>query len=243
VLISRDWSGVTEILRKAEEYLIENGLAANIEHGFTQAGGGLQSTTLGKAIVSAALSIDEGLFVHRELERSMRKFILDDELVIPSPSITHLTSQHLIYHCTPVYAQCEIDWKIFRSIFDGLSDTSVLVASAIGVSPTLINRMAQGGTLKEDTPSDQEKLRIHRRFWISLMVQQLIKEEPLSKVAETFGIERGFLQNLSSTTSGFASMVQTFCSTLRWGNLALLLGGFKDRLAFGIFCAGREVDV
>ena len=94
--------------------------------------------------------------------------------------------------------------------------------------------MAQGGSLKEDTPSDQEKLRIHRRFWISLILQQLIREEPLSKVAENFGIERGFLQNLSSTTSGFASMVQTFCSKLGWGNLALLLGGFKDRLAFGV---------
>lgn len=66
------------------------------------------------------------------------------------------------------------------------------------------------------------------------MLQHLIKEEPLSKVAESFGIERGFLQNLSSTTTGFASMVQTFCSRLGWENLALLLGGFKERLVFGI---------
>lgn len=66
------------------------------------------------------------------------------------------------------------------------------------------------------------------------MLQHLIKEEPLSKVAESFGIERGFLQNLSSTTTGFASMVQTFCSRLGWGNLALLLGGFKERLVFGM---------
>jgi hypothetical protein len=55
-----------------------------IEEGFTQAGGGLQATILGKAIVSSALSIDEGLFVHRELKRSMRSFILDDELVSPT---------------------------------------------------------------------------------------------------------------------------------------------------------------
>ena len=79
--MSRASVRVDEVLRKATEYLIENGLAENIEQGFTQAGGGLKATTLGKAIVSAVLSIDEGLFVHRELERSMRKFILDDELV------------------------------------------------------------------------------------------------------------------------------------------------------------------
>jgi DNA polymerase theta len=143
----------------------------------------------------------------------------------------------MIYHCTPVYAQCEVDWKILRSKFDGLSETSTLVATTIGVSPVLINRLAQGAVLKDDTPENREKLRIHKRFWISLMLQQLIKEEPLSKVAESFGIERGFLQSLCSTTTGFASMVQSFCTKIGWGSLALLLGGFKDRLLFGMsFC-------
>ena len=108
------------------------------------------------------------------------------------------------------------------------------MATTIGVSPTLINRLAQGASLKDDTPQNQEKLRIHRRFWISLMLQQLIKEEPLSKVSESFGIERGFLQSLCSTTAGFASMVQKFCSRLGWGSLAMLLGGFKERLVFGL---------
>jgi len=66
------------------------------------------------------------------------------------------------------------------------------------------------------------------------MLQQLIKEEPLSKVAESFSIERGFLQSLAATTSGFASMVERFCKVVGWGNLALLLGGFKERLLFGM---------
>lgn len=66
------------------------------------------------------------------------------------------------------------------------------------------------------------------------MLQQLIKEEPISKVAESFGIERGFLQSLCSTTTGFATMVQSFCRRIGWGNLALLFGGFKDRFLFGM---------
>lgn len=56
----------------------------------------------------------------------------------------------------------------------------------------------------------------------------------MSKVAESFSIERGFLQSLASTTTGFAGMVQTFCAKLGWGNLAILLGGFKERLVFGV---------
>jgi hypothetical protein len=85
-----------------------------------------------------------------------------------------------------------VDWKILRSKFDSLSETSVIVATTIGVSPVLINRLAQGASLKDDTPANREKLRIHRRFWIALMLQHLIKEEPLSKVAERFGAEFEF---------------------------------------------------
>jgi hypothetical protein len=140
----------------------------------------------------------------------------------------------MIYHCTPVYAQCEINYKLLRTKFDSLPESSVLVATALGISPALINRCAQGYVLNDSTPSNAEKLRIHKRFWISLMLQQLIKEEPLSKVAESFAIERGFLQSLAGTTSGFASMVERFCKVVGWGNLALLLGGFKERLLFGM---------
>lgn len=79
----RSIESVLDILNNTTTYLLENGLVETIEDGFTQSGGALKSTTLGKAIVSSALSIDEGLFVYRELQRSMRRFILDDELVYP----------------------------------------------------------------------------------------------------------------------------------------------------------------
>jgi hypothetical protein len=102
----------------------------------------------------------------------------------------------------------------------------------VGISPSLINRLAQGATLK-NIPEREEKLRIHTRFWIALMLQQLIKEEPISKVSEKFEVDRGFVQSLATHTSGFAGMLQTFCSKIGWGNLAMLLGGFKDRLFFG----------
>lgn len=76
-----------ETLKKAVAFLCENELVEVIEEGLTQSGGDLKATILGKAIVTSALSIDEGLFVHRELQRSMRAFILDDELVPPLPQI------------------------------------------------------------------------------------------------------------------------------------------------------------
>jgi DNA polymerase theta len=83
----RDLGSVKETLKNAVVYLRENGLVEEILEGLTQSGGGLKATILGKAIVTSALSIDEGLFVYRELQRSMRAFILDDELVLPPLSL------------------------------------------------------------------------------------------------------------------------------------------------------------
>ena len=91
-----------------------------------------------------------------------------------------------------------------------------------------------GQSLKEDIPENKDKLMIHRRFWIALMLQELVREVPLATVARQFNIERGFLQNLSSTATGFAHMVQSYCARLVWENLAVLLGSFKERLVFGL---------
>jgi replicative superfamily II helicase len=83
---AEDKGDVLDILQNAADYLVEEQLVEPVDSGYTQAGGALQATTLGKAIVTSALSIDEGLFVHRELGRSMRCFILDDELVPLPPA-------------------------------------------------------------------------------------------------------------------------------------------------------------
>ena len=85
-----------ETLKKAVTFLCENELVEVIAEGLTQSGGGLKATILGKAIVTSALSIDEGLFVHRELQRSMRAFILDDELVLSVPPVSHFSPSRML---------------------------------------------------------------------------------------------------------------------------------------------------
>jgi len=83
---------------ESAKFLTDNGLVEIVQEGYTQAGGALRATMLGKAIVTSALSIDEGLFVHRELQRSMRGFILDDELVCPETTQVLTTASDLSLH-------------------------------------------------------------------------------------------------------------------------------------------------
>ena len=98
-----------EILKGAAAYLLENELVEIISEGYTQAGGGLKATVLGKAVVAASLSTEEGLFVHRELERSMRRFILDDELVTLTTDNTDLPASDIPLYSSVRPMRCGLE--------------------------------------------------------------------------------------------------------------------------------------
>lgn len=92
---------------------------------------------------------------------------------------------------------------------------------------------AQGGRLKEDSPENTEKLRVHRRFFVSLMLRELINEMPIYDVAQKYETPRGFVQQLASTCKGFASTTGTFCKKMGWTGLAVLLEHYAYRLDMG----------
>ncbi|BFZ62187.1 hypothetical protein YB2330_003269 [Saitoella coloradoensis] len=215
-------TGMKKLVDESLDYLLENKLIVKEDpDGYTAVEKSYVATDVGLAVVASAMTPEDGLFVHAELSRGMRTIVLDDDL-------------HLIYHVTPVYAQCEVDWRILRNAIEGLSESGNRIMSSVGVSPALVHKMAMGATLKEDKPENVEKLRIHKRFYAALMLQDLINERSLSDVAAKFDIERGFLQSLTSLSGGFASMVGAFCTKLGWGTLAMLLEHFRDRLMFGV---------
>lgn len=61
-----------------------------------------------------------------------------------------------------------------------------------------------------------------------------MNEKSISSVSEKFKIPRGLLQNLQQTASTFSAIVTTFCKSLQWNLLALILAQFRERLFFGI---------
>lgn len=75
---------------------------------------------------------------------------------------------------------------------------------------------------------------LSHRFYTALALQDLVNERPLEAVARKFKCTRGMLQSLQQMASTFAGIVTTFCTSLNWTNLALVLGQFRERLFFGI---------
>lgn len=87
------------------------------------------ATQLGKAIVSSAIDPDDGVFVHKELSRALRAFVLDGEM-------------HVLYTFTPVQDfGVAINWQVFRNEMERLDESDLRVMNFLGIKPTTILRL------------------------------------------------------------------------------------------------------
>ncbi|OTA96957.1 hypothetical protein M434DRAFT_66575 [Hypoxylon sp. CO27-5] len=179
------------------------------------------ATQLGKAVVASSLEPEDGAFVHREMQRALQAFVMDGEM-------------HILYMFTPVQdSSIVINWKAFRSEMEGLDDSGLRVMSFLGLKPTQVNKMAQGGTLKETTPQEKETARIYRRFYLALQLRDLCNEMPIHIVSRKYDMPRGAVQTLAQTCQGFAAGMIKFCEQMSWGAMAAVLDHFSDRLNAG----------
>lgn len=92
--------------------------------------GGYEATLLSQATVASYLTPEDGLFLHEELRRALRAFVMDGEM-------------HIFYTFTPVYtpSTTDINWAIFRKEMESLDSSGLRVLEFVGVNPALVNRM------------------------------------------------------------------------------------------------------
>ncbi|GJN68675.1 hypothetical protein PLICBS_002719 [Purpureocillium lilacinum] len=182
---------------------------------------GLVPTQLGRAIVASAIDPDDGVFVHRELTRALRAFVMDGEM-------------HILYVFTPVQDfGVIVNWQVFRNEMEALDESGLRVMNFLGIKPTSILKLAQGATLKENTSEEKELARVYRRFYLALQLRDLCNETPIHVVSRKYDAPRGTVQTLSQTCQGFAAGMIKFCHTMGWGVMAAALEHFSDRLMAG----------
>ncbi|XP_067676390.1 DNA polymerase theta-like [Haliotis asinina] len=180
-------------------------------------------TQLGSAVLASSLSPDEGLAVFAELQRARRCFVLEDEL-------------HVIYLVTPIYSgevSANIDWYQFYCSWEKMHPSRRRVAELVGVEEGFIVKAVRGRIVTK-TAAQARSVAIHRRFYTSLVLLDLVQEVPLNEVARKYNVNKGQLQSLQQSSATFAGMVTVFCGRLGWYNLELILSQFQNRLTFGI---------
>ena len=86
-------------------------------------------TRLGKAIVASAIDPEDGLFVHRELSKALKAFVMDGEM-------------HILYTFTPVQDfGASVNWRVFRNEVESLDDSGLRVLDFLGIKPTTILKL------------------------------------------------------------------------------------------------------
>ncbi|XP_028838783.1 DNA polymerase theta isoform X2 [Denticeps clupeoides] len=199
------------------EWLMENEFIYIQKEGYER----YCATHLGAATLTSSLSPPEALGIFADLQRAMKGFVLENDL-------------HILYQITPLYADwTTIDWYQFFCLWEQLSSSMKRVAEMVGIQEGFLARSV-GGKLIVQTEKQRRQMAIHKRFFMTLVLLDLVNEVPLGVVAKKYSCSRGQLQSLQQSASTYAGMVTVFCNRLGWHNMELLLSQFQSRLSFGV---------
>ncbi|KFV28226.1 DNA polymerase theta, partial [Tauraco erythrolophus] len=135
---------------------------------------------------------------------------------------------------TPVYEEwTTIDWYQFLCLWEKLPASMKRVAELVGIEEGFLARSVKGKIIAK-TEKQHRQMAIHKRFFTSLALLDLISEVPLKDMTKKYGCNRGQLQSLQQSAATYAGMVTVFCNRLGWHNMELLLSQFQSRLTFGV---------
>ncbi|XP_072469974.1 DNA polymerase theta [Notamacropus eugenii] len=178
-------------------------------------------THLGSATLSSSLSPSEALDIFADLQRAMKGFVLENDL-------------HIVYLVTPLYEDwTAIDWYRFFCLWEKLPLSLKRVAELVGIEEGFLARSVKGRIVAK-TEKQHRQMAIHKRFFTSLVLLDLISEVPLKDIIEKYGCNRGQIQSLQQSAATYAGMITVFSNRLGWHNMEQLLSQFQKRLTFGV---------
>nr|KAF6478350.1 DNA polymerase theta [Molossus molossus] len=202
-------------------WLLENEFIQTSEASDGTEGKVYHPTHLGSATLSSSLSPADTLDIFADLQRAMKGFVLENDL-------------HIVYLVTPMFEDwTTIDWYRFFCLWEKLPTSMKRVAELVGVEEGFLARCVKGKVVAR-TERQHRQMAIHKRFFTSLVLLDLISEVPLKEINRKYGCNRGQIQSLQQSAAVYAGMITVFSNRLGWHNMELLLSQFQKRLTFGI---------
>ncbi|XP_059247024.1 DNA polymerase theta [Mustela nigripes] len=202
-------------------WLLENEFIQTTEASDGTEGKLYHPTHLGSATLSSSLSPIDTLDIFADLQRAMKGFVLENDL-------------HIVYLVTPMFEDwTTIDWYRFFCLWEKLPTSMKRVAELVGIEEGFLARCVKGKVVAR-TERQHRQMAIHKRFFTSLVLLDLISEVPLKEINQKYGCSRGQIQSLQQSAAVYAGMITVFSNRLGWHNMELLLSQFQKRLTFGI---------
>ncbi|KAL9966164.1 hypothetical protein ACROYT_G024201 [Oculina patagonica] len=178
----------------------------------------IEVTHLGRATFKGCIDVDSSPMIYSELARAQENLVLANEL-------------HLLYLVTPLDLRDSIEpeWMTYYRQVSALRDSEQKVAELLGATEGFLSMRATGQRSKKDSSVEATV----RRFYLTLILYKLLKENTVWDVAGVFNVTRGFVQNLLTSASSFASCMVHFTGELHefWG-VNLLLEAMVKKLSY-----------
>ena len=189
--------------------LVQNGFFVEDDDNF-------KATILASATLASGLAPNEALLLAKEISRDIGNFCLKDDF-------------HAVYHVTPLSGLHRHNWVRMMDIYNVMQDNKKHVADLIGIQPAYLQKLAQGGSMKNG-----DIHQIHERFFNALILFDLLNEVPFVSLIEKYDINRGALQSMQQVAASFSGMVSNFCRGANLKLLECIIRDLQGRLSSGV---------
>ncbi|CAI2366992.1 unnamed protein product [Moneuplotes crassus] len=204
-----------------------------------------KSTKLGKAILASGLLPEEGLIIYLDLLKAQKSLVLQHEL-------------QLLYLLTPVsMPEIRVKWDLFQKLFKNLSSLEMTICEKIQIDLAHIQTCSiyntqNKGLLEvkqfqkhglEETEKNYEFSVInkqliqnlkHVRFYLTLILKDLISNNSVEEVARKYGVSTGAIQTLKKRATFLPNVICSICKELEWFSIFHILSQFQDRVNFDL---------
>ena len=180
--------------------------------------GAFKPTRLGNAVLCSGIHPDESLELLQDLIKARHGFCLLNDL-------------HIIYQVTPNDIARSVDlkdWQHYSKIWNNLDDICQYVGQRVGVDEIVIARRAQGF----NSALSEEKERVYKRFWVALIINDLVSEMQLQEICRKYRMSKATVQLAQRAVAQYAGVISIFCNELGYANIASLVTPLETRINF-----------
>ncbi|XP_065666550.1 helicase POLQ-like isoform X3 [Hydra vulgaris] len=159
----------------------------------------IQLTSLGQATYKGCMDIDKTPFIYEQLKHALSGMVLANEL-------------HLLYLATPVdhVENLYLKWMLYYNQVNKLNPVNLKTAEFVGVTESVLSKKAAGKRCSKDSFDEF----IYKRFFLALVLFELLKKKSVLQVSETYEVSRGFLQNLLVSSISYTSLLIHFTAEI-----------------------------
>ncbi|XP_053594792.1 helicase POLQ-like isoform X2 [Microplitis demolitor] len=157
----------------------------------------LKLSNIGKAAMKGCIDLKTAYILYEDLKIAQKHLILCNDL-------------HILYLVTPYQLADQLTpiGLIYYETIINLPPLSMNIARLLGINEIVIMKL-RDGLVPKNVPE-----RVIRKFYLSLILNELRQNQSLYVVADKYQVNRGKIQNLLSTTASFANSIIRFCEEL-----------------------------